>query len=274
MLTSCARAGIADVVLGVPGRERRRWLLWAVLVAVGAHGSLGLWAHRRAGPDPFAEVAARLPVEPPPDLDLDVLEPPPPPPLEERTRIPDRPPPPVRPSPTTRAPPPPAAKPSRAAPAQAGSILAQQPNADSPVDLTGETFVTGSARAYAGGVTASNGTNHAAVSARDVDPRASPGAPAAAPSRASAVSLADQNWSCPWPREADAEQIDQQTVVIRVMVTADGKVESARVLSDPGLGFGAAATACARRTGFAPARDPEGRAIRAASPPIRVTFTR
>lgn len=123
-------------------------------------------------------------------------------------------------------------------------------------------------------MTASNGTNPVGASARDGDPRTTPGVPASAPSRARAVSLADQNWSCPWPREADAEQIDRQTVVIRVIVTAGGKVESARVLSDPGYGFGAAATACALRTQFAPAHDRDGQPIRAASPPIRITFTR
>lgn len=274
MVASCARGGIADVVLGVPSRERRRRLLISVLIALGAHGSLWLWAQRGVGARAFAGAAARVSVEPARELDIDMPDPPPPPALEERIRNPAPSRPPARPSATTHSPPPRAARPGPAAPAEAGSIVAREPDADSPVDLTGETFVTGSARAYAGGVTASSGTSHTAVAARDLDPRATPGAPAPATSRATAVSLADQTWSCPWPREAEAEQIDRQAVVIRVIVSADGEVDAVKVLSDPGHGFGAAAAACAVRTRFAPARDPEGRPIRAASPPIRVTFTR
>jgi protein TonB len=272
--TPCARAGIADVVLGVPSGERRRRLLISVLIALGAHGALWLCAQRRPQPRALARVSARASVEPARELDIEVLEPPPPPAPEERIRPLDPPRPLARPSSPTRSSPSHPTRPGPAAPAEAGSLVAQEPNADAPVDLTGDTFVTGSARAYAGGVTASNGTSRAAVSARDLDARAPPGAPASVPSGARAVSLADQTWSCPWPREADAEQIDRQAVVIRVIVNADGQVAAARVLSDPGHGFGAAAAACALRTRFAPARDPEGRPIRAPSPPIRVTFTR
>jgi periplasmic protein TonB len=46
------------------------------------------------------------------------------------------------------------------------------------------------------------------------------------------------------------------------------------VVSDPGLGFGAAARACALGTRFLPARNEEGRPITAPSPPIRVHFFR
>jgi protein TonB len=92
--------------------------------------------------------------------------------------------------------------------------------------------------------------------------------------RSGSVSLEDQSWSCPWPRGADADQIDEQTVVIRVVVDADGRVESARVLSDPGHGFGEAAVACALRSRFNPARDRAGRPTRSSSPPILVRFTR
>jgi protein TonB len=88
------------------------------------------------------------------------------------------------------------------------------------------------------------------------------------------VALEGQNWSCPWPREADDAHIDEQTVVIRVVVAADGTVESASVVSDPGHGFGPAAASCAVRTRFIPARDRDGRPIRATSPPLRVRFIR
>jgi protein TonB len=62
--------------------------------------------------------------------------------------------------------------------------------------------------------------------------------------------------------------------VIRVVVDANGKVESAEIVSDAGHGFGAAAIACALRTHFTPARAADGNPIRAQSPPIRVRFTR
>jgi protein TonB len=96
----------------------------------------------------------------------------------------------------------------------------------------------------------------------------------AVPDRARPVSLKSENWSCPWPREADAQQVDEQTVVIRVVVSADGAAETAKVLADPGHGFGEAAAACAMRTRFTPAGDRRGESIRATSPPIRVRFTR
>jgi protein TonB len=63
-------------------------------------------------------------------------------------------------------------------------------------------------------------------------------------------------------------------VVLRVVVDASGTADSARVLADPGHGFGAAAVACALRTRFVPARARDGTPVRSTSPPIRVRFTR
>jgi protein TonB len=135
------------------------------------------------------------------------------------------------------------------------------PAADAPADLTSDTLVV--ARAAAAPLPGS---------------RAAPGAPVAAQAGTSdlsnAVALEEANWSCPWPRDAAAELIDTQLVVIRVVVSAAGAVESAALLADPGRGFGSAAIACALRTRFTPARDREGRPVRAQSPPIRVTFSR
>jgi protein TonB len=108
----------------------------------------------------------------------------------------------------------------------------------------------------------------------ETNPSPSAGGGSGAGDQSGGVSLQGQDWSCPWPAEADTEKIDEQTVVIRVVVAPDGKVESARVLSDPGHGFGPAAVACALHTRFIPARDAAGRALRAASPPIVVRFTR
>jgi protein TonB len=46
------------------------------------------------------------------------------------------------------------------------------------------------------------------------------------------------------------------------------------LVADPGVGFGRAALACARRTHFQPARDAAGAPTAAWSSPIRVHFTR
>jgi protein TonB len=81
-------------------------------------------------------------------------------------------------------------------------------------------------------------------------------------------------WRCPWPRQADDAQIDEQVAVVRVVARADGSVESTALIDDPGYGFGAAAMACALGRRFIPARDRDGRPVRAKSPPIRVRFTR
>jgi periplasmic protein TonB len=155
-------------------------------------------------------------------------------------------------------------------PAQAAAVLAQEPDPSGPVDLTSEIFVTGTARALAGGVTSSTG----AASAMGGSGEVGPGSSLPAADASSAVSLENQAWSCPWPVEADAERIDEQTVVIRVVVGAAGNAESATLVSDPGRGFGPAAISCALRTRFTPARDVAGHPVRAKSPPIRVRFTR
>jgi protein TonB len=88
------------------------------------------------------------------------------------------------------------------------------------------------------------------------------------------VTLSMKSWRCPWPDDAEYEDINEQLVAIKVVVAEDGKVEQAEVVSDPGFGFGAAARDCARRVRFTPARDAQGRAIRAQSPPIHVRFVR
>jgi periplasmic protein TonB len=220
----------------------------AICTSLSAHAALYLWAR---GVEP--------PLEPPlpseielslADVDVQPPEHVPPQPTPAalpKARVAARP----RKLPAKNAPPPQAA---------AAAVLAQETG---PVDLTGETFVIGTGHAYAGGIT---GT---AVRAGDLGTRAAETIDAS-----SAVSLESQAWSCPWPAEADAERIDEQTVVIRVVVDAAGNAESATVLLDPDHGFGIAAVSCAMRTRFTPARDPKGTPIRAQSPPIRVRFTR
>jgi protein TonB len=148
------------------------------------------------------------------------------------------------------------------------------PGSNLPVDLTGETLLA---------VSSSPGGEGSASSGKGGSTTAQLGGGVSAPTSGGAdgtsdqsggVSLPNQNWSCPWPREADEQKIDEETVTIRVVVDMTGAVESVIVLSDPGHGFGQNARACALRTRFTPARDREGRPMRATSPPILVRFTR
>lgn len=155
-------------------------------------------------------------------------------------------------------------------PAQAGQLAAASPE---PVDFTGSAFVVGGGASFSGGVTTGTGGRGTPAHGNVATDGTGDGA-AVAPGAARPVSLDQAAWSCPWPAEADAEQVNEQTVVLRVAVRADGRADRVDVLSDPGFGFGAAARLCALRTRFEPARDPVGRAIVNLSPPIRVHFLR
>ena len=157
---------------------------------------------------------------------------------------------------------------------RAASVVAPEPDPGAPLDLTGDAIVTGQATAYAGGVTTPAGTSAAPGRAGATTTGAGDAVVATAIDRASPVSLESEKWSCPWPPEADSEQIDEQTVILRVVVDASGTAEKATVLADPGHGFGPAAVACALQTRFVPARERSGETVRATSPPIRVRFTR
>jgi protein TonB len=263
------RPRVVDVVFAAATPEHRLPMLVAMLVALAIHVAMVVWAlHSERSLESWsAAVAARVHAELSREQFVELAKPPPPPPPPPEQKPP--PPPPTLPKaravhrdPPTHRPPP---------PAQAGNIIAREPNPNAPADLTGEPFVTGTASTYAGGVTTSSGTNPVAVQSREVDPHAPPGAH----DRSSPVSLEDADWrSCPWPREAQAEQINEQTVVLRVVVRPDGTVESVKILADPGHGFGPQAFDCALRTRFTPARDRQGRPIKAQSPPLRVRFTR
>jgi protein TonB len=255
---------IVDLVFaGEPtGRVRRLAIGGACVVALYAGAILVVGRFGRSGASICAEMAARVHDAIAAERAVDVTPPPPPPPAET--------PPPSRVAePTVRehvrvA----AAHHAAAAPAQAGQIAAAT---TSPLDFTGSAFVVGSGASYAGGTTTAGGTNR--------KPPSGPVAPngngeAATPSRARPVSLDQSAWNCPWPAEADARQVDQETVVIRVAVGIDGHADRVEVLQDPGFGFGPAARQCALATRFGAARDPVGDPIAALSPPIRVHFFR
>ena len=163
-----------------------------------------------------------------------------------------------------------AARARAAPPAQAGQLAAASPE---PVDFTGTAFIVGTGASYAGGVTTGTGTSRTPAHG-DLTTGGTGDGATVAPSRNRSVSLDQAAWSCPWPAEADAQQVNDQTVVLRVAVRADGRPDRVDVLSDPGVGFGAAARLCALRTRFEPARDSGGQPIAALSPPIRVHFSR
>ena len=260
---SRTRRQTVDVVFGAMPVEGRWRLATALSLALAVHGSLWFWARRfegKADAPPLALVQSQTTVdltEPPSPLKIPVTTAPLTQPTVARARA-------VRPRAERAAPPTPASR--------AAAIIA--PETTAPVDLTGETVVIGSGKTFAGGVTAATGTNSLAGQTRGTEEGTPSGAPTGARDLSRPISLESQNWSCPWPHEADDAQIDEQIVVIRVLVAADGHAESADVISDPGRGFGASATSCALRTRFGPARDQHGDPVRARSPPIRVTFTR
>jgi protein TonB len=256
---------IAEAVLATGARQQpaRRSLGLSLAFALGAH--VGLWAlATQLGPAQLA------PPTKPPDLEVAMDEPPPPPVVEKE---PD--PPALEPPPSSARAKAPAKAPRASAPAQASTIIARQPDPNAPLDFSGDAFVTGTASAYAGGATASSGTSTHAVTRVATQPNPAPAAPPLkAVSLSRAVSLAQDEWQCPWPHEAELAEIDAQTVTMRVRVDADGRVRKVTLIEDPGSGFGAAARACALATRFSPALDREGNVTSADSPPIRVRFTR
>jgi protein TonB len=205
------------------------------------------------------------------EIEVTKEEPPPPPP-EPETK-----PEPTAPAPNHArelAPPPPA-------PAQAAKVLTQEPNPDEPVDLTGNTIVQGNAETYAGGFTSAEGKSANAVRTMAAPTgvptgtgpvrAATPIGPG--PDRSRRASIGETEWNCPFPPEADAEQIDEAYVMLQIDVNADGTPSAVRVLSDPGNGFGREALTFAKKRHFSPALDHEGNAI-ASSIKVRVSFKR
>ncbi len=210
------------------------------------------------------------------------VEAPPPPPPPEPAAPPEptapTPPPTAAPqaAPKSNEPPPPAA-------AQAGKVLTAPPDPDQPVDLTGDGFVTGDGDRYAGGTTASAGTSKQAV----YDPNAGKGAPAGTGTRPGPAAPAtpakdlsraprpsSNNWSCPFPPEADQDQVDYAAVSLVVTVGTDGRARSVSVLSDPGHGFGRMARQCAMSRSYSVGLDKTGQPTTRTTPPITVRFNR
>lgn len=180
--------------------------------------------------------------------------------------------PPKEPEPT----PPPPEAPAPAA-AQAASVLTAQPDPNEPIDLTGNTFVQGNADRYAGGITAAKGTATTAVRNPAARPEGVVGGTGTAASgridRSRPAATAQTSWDCPFPAEADVEQINFQRVQVVVTVSASGKASDVKVLEDPGFGFGREARRCALRRSYVPALDSDGNPV-TMTIPIIVKFER
>jgi periplasmic protein TonB len=261
-MTVRTRLQVAEVVFaGELSGRRWRFLAGALVVGV-LYGGTALLAGRlgSAGAPLVASMAAEVHRAIAAERAVDVTPPTAPHPVAEAPR------PSSLPRARARSAPP---RSGPSAPAAAGKIVAAS---EAPADFTGAAFVVGSGSVYAGGTTTARGTSHAPVTG--LVAAGGTGDGSTARSRARAVTLDESAWSCPWPAEAEAQQVDQQTVVLRVAVRADGRAERVDLVDDPGFGFGRAARACALQTRFEPARDPAGALVAALSPPIRVHFWR
>ncbi|MDI1479221.1 energy transducer TonB [Polyangium sp. y55x31] len=169
-------------------------------------------------------------------------------------------------------------------PSQAAKVLTQEPDPEEPVDMTGQGFVTGNGAGPGYGMVSAAGTasaptynKGASLDGKEGGKGTGPVTPPApqGPDLSKPPGLAGSSaWDCPFPPEADAEQIDQAVVSIVVTVRADGSPQSVNVVSDPGHGFGRAARLCALSRRYTPALDRSGTPRVAATPPIRVRFTR
>lgn len=212
--------------------------------------------------------------------DIDKEEVPPPPPPKEEPKAEEPPPTKDEPKPED---PPKDTPPAPPAAAQAAAVLTQAPTPDEPVDLTGNTMVVGTSTAFAGGTTQANGTSTTAVRNANAVATGVPGGTGTAPSpgngtgpdksRAAGL-LGSTDWDCPFPPEADAEQIDSAYVTLQVTVGADGKPSQVTIVQDPGHGFGREARRCAMRKTYNTALDRDGKALGGATKPFRVRFSR
>ncbi len=162
--------------------------------------------------------------------------------------------------------------------AQAGAVLTQAPDPNEPVDLTNTGFVSGSGSTYAGGNTASTGTSTSAVyakAARADGVVGGTGTGAAVDKSRAAARSGSGSWDdCPFPPEADSEQIDQAYVTLQVTVAPSGDPASVAILNDPGHGFGREAKKCAMRKKYTSALDREGNPVGGTTPAFRVRFER
>ncbi|HRI65049.1 MAG TPA: energy transducer TonB [Polyangium sp.] len=168
-------------------------------------------------------------------------------------------------------------------PAQAAKVLTAKEDPDEPVDMTGNGFVTGDGTGPGYGMVSAEGTGKTPTfnKGASLDGKEGGTGTGKPPPPPPTVDLSkppslvgSTSWDCPFPPEADAEQIDQAVASVVVTVRPDGSVQSVKVVEDPGYGFGRAARICALARKFSPGLDKSGQPATMATPPIRVRFTR
>lgn len=262
-------------VLGLGRAAVRSGLTIGFIGALGSHVGLGIEAFKMSEQAALRSfvmaVHGNIQERLRRTMDLD-LEEPPPPPEPEAPPEPEPPPPePIKtPPPAVKAPAPaPAPEPPPPA-AQAGQVLAAEPDPNEPLDLTGNTFVTGTGDRYVGGVTATNGTGQKPTRNRGAAVNGVEGGQgtAAAPAYQGVDLSRPAKWvggrlqNCGFPTEADTAQINYMKLGIIVTVDATGKATSvASMGGDPGYGFFERARRCALLDKYEPAHDKSGKPI-------------
>lgn len=170
-------------------------------------------------------------------------------------------------------------------PAEAAKIITAPPNPDDPVDLPG--FVSGESTAGPlGGFVSKEGDSKTVVKNPAASNTGKPNATGTStgtppPPQTTGPDLSKPaglvgalSWNCPFPDEADAEQIDHAVVTVIVTVRPDGSVQSVKVANDPGNGFGRQARMCALGRKYSAGLDRTGSPTTTVTPPIRITFSR
>jgi protein TonB len=161
-------------------------------------------------------------------------------------------------------------------------VLTSDPDPDAPVDLTGDTIVTGNGE-FRGGITSSSGTAKTAVRDLNAHPAGVPGGTGKVPAPVATAPEKDlsqvatpvsTNWmDCGFPAEAQLDGVEFGVVKLIVTVNPDGRAKSVTVVSDPGSGFGNHARQCALRRAWNPGRDKAGNPVVTTTPPFNVRFT-
>jgi protein TonB len=254
-----------DAALKLGGRHAKRGAAVALLGTLLLHGGGAVYgansnlAISRFAREVMHAAHSRLAAE----IDVDLQQP-------EPEKEPEPPPPAPEPEPAPQFKPPPAPDippPAPPAAAEAGKVLAAEADPNEPLDLTGFTIAQGNAESYAGGITASSGTSKTAVHDLTAKPTGVVGGRGTAPTSNSSVDLSrpaapvSRSWNCPFPPEADIEQINYMRVSVVVQVSAEGNPKSVEVLNDPGFGFGRAARQCALKQAYRSAMNRNGQAI-------------
>lgn len=173
----------------------------------------------------------------------------------------------------------------KAAPVQAAKILTAPSDPEKVEDLTDQGIVSGDNTAGPlGGQSSAVGTSNVITHNPSVSNTGKPGStgtadappppPPPKPDLSRAPSLVGgTSWNCPFPDEADEDQIDFAQPIVVITVRPDGTAQSAQVTSDPGHGFGRAARMCALSRKYNPGLDRDGKPA-TVSMTVRITFSR